>query len=101
MCTMCSVSCVVCKKVFLLSTLSQRRRLEVAAARVTETKTKTKTETYGTKRKGNEGEYRGGREKEEKREDRGRVSEGKREGERKKKRKSVELIRVRDNAVAE
>lgn len=88
---MCGVSCVR----GFPSTLSQRRRLEVAAAR------ETKTET-ARKGKASEGKTVWGRENEESGEEGGeRGSERVRERERKKKRKSVELIRVRDNAVAE
>ena len=77
-CAMCRVSCV---RGFPPSALSQRRRLEVAArARRrwrrgdTESREGRKTEEAGRGRRGKGG---------------------------KKKRKSVELIRVRDNAVAE
>lgn len=83
------VSCVVCKRFSSFDVVATSSTRSGSAR-------ETKTETYGTERKGNEGRPR------EREMDEGRMEGKKRlERGRKKKGKSVELIRVRDNAVAE
>lgn len=87
------VSCVVCKRFSSFDVVATSPTRSGSARQ-------TKTEAWNTesrrKRKVTRGVSRGRKIEEPRREGRKRV-----EGERRKKRKSVELIRVRDNAVPE